>query len=423
MRPPFAAFRAVLCLSTALMMASSWPLWVSTGVFPRIPFVRGLGMIPLGASWVRLGLALAAMGLAASGVRWRGALSVAVGLFVWMVLEDQHRLQPWMFQFVLMGFALATCPEPQAQRLCRVFLIALYFHSGLSKLDAAFVQGLGGTFLKTGVGFLGISPAEWPERLRAAAILGMPTVEILVALGLMFERTRRVSVALAVALHAALILILGPWGLGHSANVLGWNAAIGCEVVLLFGWPGVLFGEAPSREGRHADPFPSAYLPITPEASEISEGFARLVPVARLFMLLAALLPFGERAGIWDTWPSFALYAAHDERVDFVIAADDLAMFPEEVRRHFRGVGGLEVLQINEWSLAERRAPAYPQGRSLIGVAEALAARYRGPRPARVTLRGRADALTGRRANLELFGLEAIRRHGDSYLVNAHPVP
>ncbi len=51
----------------------------------------------------------------------------------------------------------------------------------------------------------------------------------------------------AVLLHAALLLILGPWGMGQSAIVLVWNAAMAVEVWLAFG-PDL--GSHPERRSR-----------------------------------------------------------------------------------------------------------------------------------------------------------------------------
>ena len=93
----------------------------------------------------------------------------------------------------------------------------------------------------------------------------------------------------AVGLHAALIAILGPWGLGHSPIVLVWNAAMIVEVLILFG----------------------------PDVARAAVRWrTRLAPGVTAAFALAGVLPFGERWGWFDTWPSFALYASHAERVD-----------------------------------------------------------------------------------------------------------
>ncbi len=62
-----------------------------------------------------------------------------------------------------------------------------------------------------------------------------------------------------------------------------------------------------------------------------------------------------------------------------------------------------------------------PAGRACNGVAEALAARYRGARLVRVYQWGKAVPWTGERTRVECLGLEGIRRQGDRYRLNAHP--
>lgn len=400
MRSPLAPFRAVLCLSTALMMAVCWPLWVAGGQFPRVPFVVGLRGLPAWGSWARFGLLLAAMGAASAGARWRLALGVALGLSAWMILEDQFRLQPWMYQFLLMGLALAACPERQAMRLGRLFVIAMYFHSGLSKLDTAFAYRAGPEFLRALEKVLHVDIPGTPSE-QAGLVLAMPCWELAIA-AFLTVRLRRLGVVMAVAQHLVLLLILGPWGLNHSLNVLLWNLALIPEVVLLF------------LGGQPAEP--------------LAESPRRLASVARGALIAAAILPLFERAGWWDTWPSFGLYASGNERVEFQVLRAEAREWPGPVLRHEVplpiGSDSLWVeIGLKDWSLAERRVPLYPSARALSGVAEALAARHGGPRAVRLVVYGRADRWTERRKRDEFLGLEAIRRHADSYWLNAHPAP
>ena len=50
-----------------------------------------------------------------------------------------------------------------------------------------------------------------------------------------------------------------------------------------------------------------------------------------------------------------------------------------------------------------------------------LAARYGGRLLIRVIQWGRADRWTGERTSVECLGLDAVRRQGDRYRLNAHP--
>ena len=200
-------------------------------------------------------------------------------------------------------------------------------------------------------------------------------------------------------MHGALIGILGPWGLDHSGGVVGWNASLIVEVLILFGrFHGPLFDRRPTW---------------------------REAPVVVLFVL-AALLPLLERRGGWDSWPSFALYASHAERVYVEVLDSDAAAYPEAIRRHLeppRPGDPWRRLDLTAWSRDERGTPPYPQSRAAVGVAEALADRPGATYPVRVIAWGRADRFSGRRTRAVAVGREAIRRLADGSAINAPPGP
>jgi hypothetical protein len=82
-----------------------------------------------------------------------------------LVLQDQHRFQPWVDQFLIVGGLLATLSRVQGVVFARWSLIALSFHSGLSKLDVSFCRELGLMFLTTAVrpfGLLVAHPGSGP---------------------------------------------------------------------------------------------------------------------------------------------------------------------------------------------------------------------------------------------------------------------
>ena len=301
-----------------------------------------------------------------------------------------------------MALALGTLPEARALGLCRLLLVSLYLHSGLSKLDATFPREVGSAFLVQLASPVGLDPMAWPGPLRTAVALAMPLVELLVGLGLASRRTRPVALPLAVLMHATLIAILGPWGLDHSTIVVVWNASLVVEGLILFA------GTGPGRVVSPMGPMP------------------RLgIPVAAVFVL-AATLPLLERRGGWDSWPSFALYASHAERVYVYLHDDAMGEVPEPIRRHLRPgpIGDpWHRLDLTSWSRLERGTPPYPQARASVGVSEALAARVGSPRGVRVVSWGRASRLSGRRTRAEATGPEAIRRLADGFLLNAHPSP
>ncbi|MDR3639214.1 MAG: hypothetical protein P4L84_35765 [Isosphaeraceae bacterium] len=399
-------FRALLGCATFVMLGLSWPLWTAPEeAFPRVPFLRLAAWAgePAAVAWIVYAVLLAAVAAAALARRgWKWAAGGSAVLLAALVVQDQHRFQPWVYQFLVLDVVLLAFRPERALRYARWWFGGLYFHSALSKLDVSFTREMGAVFLASLTRPFGADPALWPDRWRDAAILAMPAAEGVVAVLLVLPRTRRVGLAGALVLHALLIAILGPWGLGHSTIVLVWNAAMMGELCVLFGPDLAPRGKcvAGARDGWCAS-------------------------AVRILFWCTLVAPFGERWGLLDAWPAHALYASHVERTAVFLFEDELATYPAAVRRYLvgEGEGPWRRLDLTAWSRAVRGTPVYPSARACNGLAEALAARYRGPHPVRVLQWSRADRWTGRRDVAESLGLDAIRRQGNRYWWNAHPRP
>ncbi len=378
------------------MVGLSWPLWVDDPDFPRVPFLPGLPELPPWTSWLVFGGIVFTLGLAMVGRAWRLMLRINLPLLGFAILQDQNRFQPWAYQFLMIGLAMACLSRGRALQLARWYVIGLYVFSGLSKLDASFLRELGPTFLSAALGPFGLEPAGWPESARTLACLGMPTFEIAVACLLAFRSTRRIGLVGAVAQHSALVGILGPWGLGHSTIVLVWNVSLIIEDVLLFGRSTI------------------------PNDDEVDSKLGKL---ARLVFWFAMILPVGERLGLCDAWPGHALYASHAERSEVYILEDDVDRYPEAIRRRLgpAGITRWRRLDLTGWSRDVRGTPIYPSGRVGNAVAEFLEARHAGTQPVRLIQWGRARVWDGARERDQSQGLDAIRRRSDQFFLNAHP--
>lgn len=391
--------RLVAALATAAMLVASWPLWTEGGEIPRVPFWTGNPTPSAVVSQFVFAVLVAATLATGCSRKWRRWFALSASLLVAYVLGDQHRFQPWAYQFAVTLALLATLPGGRGLKYARWWYIAIYVHSGISKLDRSFCEELGPVFLDSALQVVGRGIASIPREFRAVATLTMPAAEILVGVALAYEPTRRIGRFGAVVLHGFLILILGPLGLSHSALVLAWNAAMLIEVWIAFG----------PRIGRTPHSWRTLCLSL---------------PTVAAFWILV-LLPFGERSGSFDAWPSHALYASHVGRVSIHVHMSDREVWPAGVRRHLRPVEGDDAyaaLDLNAWSRAERGTPVYPQIRACLGLAEGLAARYGGGLLTRVVVYGPARVWDGTRSREEIKGLAAIRRRADRFLLNAHPV-
>ena len=156
------ALRLAMSATALGLIASTWPLWTGTSSFPQIPFLESLCEVGVWADGVCLALILAGsvstlIGATVSLIdngrnREQRVLRIAlrletIGPCVFAmglglsVLLNQHRLQPWVWHFMLLVPLLARPPRRSdgIKRPIQNVLIlttSIYFFSAVSKLDS-----------------------------------------------------------------------------------------------------------------------------------------------------------------------------------------------------------------------------------------------------------------------------------------------
>jgi hypothetical protein len=409
-------FQAVRCrdllqravgLFGLLLVAATWRLWTPQHVYPQVPLARGLESLGTWFEW--LAAAMMVAGLAGAMLAPRrfaptALLTFAVGTLL-LVLLDQHRLQPWAYQLVLVAVVLALADAVAAIILLRLLVISFYFHSALTKLDYSFLHTLGQQFLGALAGIFGASLDAWSESARLLAAGALPGAELLIALGLCCVKTRRAALVAAVLLHAVLLVILGPWGLDHKPGVLVWNVYFIVQDVLLF-WLSTA-----ARSSEPADTIAPIELP-------------RSRPLTALIWAVV-LLPFLVSITWFDMWPSWGLYASSAERVQLLVHRREAEQLPGELQPFLEPTPGGEdswlVVRLDRWSLESLAAPVYPQNRYQLGVAEAVIARYGLLHRARVFRFDLADRFTGEREYTRFNGLAEVIGSAGEYYLNSRP--
>ena len=331
----------------------------------------------------------------------------AAGLFGGLVLADQHRLQPWVYQITVIGLLLCSCRPELSVRLCRLVVISVYFYSAVSKVDASFLTGEGGWLLDGLCRSLGIDTTYWSETLRTGLLAVFPLGELAVAVGLFWSWTRVAAVCLAIAMHTALLLALGPWGLDHKPGVLIWNVYFAAQAYVLF--------LGPTRPERG---FPSEPVDRPTHQASLGRNFA--VTLTAIVIGLPLLEPFG----LCDHWLAWELYATHPSRAVFFVSTNAREKLPADLKPFVReppfGESWSRV-EIDRWSLEAVSAPLYPQDRFQLAVAVAVTLTLGLERDARVLLQSPANRWTGERATHELIGLAAMQRAAADFRCNARP--
>jgi len=341
------------------------------------------------------------------------ALCAGIGALLILVLLDQSRFQPWAYLAMVLAFCMFAFQPSDAIRWMRLLVVSLYFYSAISKLDYSFLHTIGQQFLVTLASMIHIDIGKWPLTVKLALAAGFPTWELLVALGLSFPKTRIAAVAGAIAMHLALLLILGPWGLEHRLGVQMWNLYFIVQTVFLFG----LFG-SPEKTSCKGNGTGELAEQGTKPAPEKQPFFARLV------VWSVVLLPLLEPLGWFDHWPAWGLYASRTSQVTLLVHRTATNRLPERVRRHLEDIGTKNEsveLNLDDWALDAVHAPIYPQARVQLGIAESVILRWNLSHRFMVVMSGTASRFSGKRQRRILQDLSALRRQASTYWINSRP--
>lgn len=419
-------FQILWASGSMALIGATWRLWTPQRVFPQVPLISAAAEVSEWCDWATFFAGgFAAFVCFATAVRRvyvakthghqdalpavtvrpiRAAVLFSVAMFAAMLI-DQHRIQPWAFQFAICGIVLATCSAQHGLCLLRVLAISIYLFSSLGKFDYQFVHTVGQQMLSAGLQWLTIDVSKWSESARLWGAVCLPFGELILVPMLSVPRLRRCGVAAAIGLHGALLMILGPWGLNHESAVLLWNIFFIGQAVLLF-WPDRFQRRSVARTGWRFSERAAAAVVIAAVAAPCLEGF-----------------------GAFDHWPSWGLYSPRNSRAVIQILGDKREAdrrwneMPAAARPYLVVRDGqLEhKIDISRWSLECLGVPVYPQDRYQLGVAIAIAEAYPGDIPIQVTLQGMSHRLNGTRSRSVFIGETNVSSAARRFRLNAKP--
>jgi uncharacterized membrane protein YphA (DoxX/SURF4 family) len=356
-------FRIKLALTLGLIagFVLSPTLWLSSRVYPLTPVFHFLPPVPPPFDLVVLvAMVLLAVWAAAARRPFKplaGLLAVAVAY----ATEDQSRWQPWFYQYVTMLAALLwwyarsddAMRRERALAACRLIVAAVYFWSGLHKINPGFLHSAFPWMLE-------------PLRLQWLAPLApaVPIVEAAIGAGLLIPKFRRTAVIGALAMHAFILASIGPLGRNFDQVVWPWNIAMACLVVLLF-W-------RPVWEPKAAAP--------------------------KLAVVLCAIMPALSFLGVWDNYLSFAMYSGNSNQAWIYMPASVADRLPDELQEHTaENPSKVDTIDITQWSYAELNVPPYAELRIYRNIGRKVCSAAGNPREMVMVVHTKSDLLHRRR--------------------------
>jgi hypothetical protein len=340
-----AAMRTVISIALLSGIMLSLNLWFPTArTFPRAPLLIALPQaIVQPLEYLLSGLlvgALAALVFAKPPIKY---LVAAIILLTLLVLLDQMRLQPWVYQYLLLLIVIALHNwqgrDEQSTRLSlsilQLIIATLYFWSGVQKLNYSFGHEVLPQLL---------APLQNHLPLTNMQItllgIGIALVEIFTGCGLLLKPTRKLCVWLALAMHGLVLVLL--IGQGRNHVVWAWNAALMLTIPILF-WRSETFIRQTFADWRASNRFGRA---------------------AQVLAISCAVLPTLSFWGWWDKYLSGALYSGNTAVAVVRVDKPLYEKLPETAKRQvFTTKSGEQMLPVFEWAMAELNVPPYPEPR------------------------------------------------------------
>ncbi len=349
--------KAVLACGLLSGLLLSPRLWPSSRAYPLSPISALLPKVPAPLDWLWFGTLLVLLVGIALTRHSRGLILLFVCLAGLLSLWDQSRWQPWFYQYLFLLAAFVFCSAPHGPagaeqpvailNNARFILSATYVWSGLQKCNVSFLSDVYPWLLEP------LLPKPAPQLVLAVGV-GVPVLETALGLGLLVPALRRIAVLLVLAMHAALLFCLGPWGHNWNSVVWPWNLAMMALAVLLF-WR------------TRAVSFRAI---VWPGAS-----------VYRwLVLLLFGIMPGFNFVGLWDSYLSAALYSGNLIEADIALSATVYQRSPREIQRYCQWCGDHYEVDVDTWSMEELNVPPYPARRVYRRIARSFCAWRKCPR-------------------------------------------
>lgn len=308
--------------------------------FPRSPLVFALPeslVVPF--EWIVSSILVISLILTISIHKPKTLLLIIIASILLLFLFDQMHLQPWVYEYSLIFTVYfwhdwESEDESASNRtigLVQIVIAGIYCWSGLQKLNFNFshdilpslfipIQNLFPT-LQIPFGFLGIA---------------IPLTEFLIGCGLLFRKTRKITVCLVVAMHTIIVCLL--IAKNYNSIVWFWNLTLIFANIFAFWKNDVSLKEILKLEKYSARKF---------------------------IVLAAASLPILNFFGYWDSFLSGAYYSGNTEISAIYINDEVFEKLPPTAKASVfqTKISNKKILPPFEWSIADTNAPVYLEER------------------------------------------------------------
>lgn len=321
----------------------SLPAWSGVRSYPLIPLFPLFSLPTLVQTILFLALTTTLLASLRYTTHRRYLTLFSLLSLVTLCILDITRFQPWVFHYtaILSVCLLSLYGKVSAEKTldaARILIGGIYLWSGLQKLNFLFISETFPWFTQP---LWEPAPAQLLPVFLSLGLL-VPFLEVALALGLFFKRTRQFAIFGSLSMMLLVLMSLGP--LGHN-----WNSAVWPWNVVLFLSVGILFWRTDFTFNRFF---------IRQKMNLLGLGV----------FFIFWLLPLGNVFGVVDHYLAWSLYSGRPPEATLIGEPMILeALSPAQT------AGSLAFFH---WSLEELNLVPYPEERVFLSIFQTVCKTY-----------------------------------------------
>lgn len=302
-------------------------IWFSERLFPLISFIENIPIPNFTFDIMLIALFLISFFCFVFKPNWKFSI-VVIGIYIYWIVLDQNRIQPFYFEIIFMVLALTQFSNnPKRIKQCiLLILVGTYFWSGMHKWNDFFFEKWANGLSKR-IPFI-------PEWMRLIFTYAVPFLEASFGAFLIFPKTRKLGIWLITIMHAIILTTFIKGGYGYIVFPMTLF-----NVFVLF----YLF-------------YKSSFSP--------KDLFVPKHPQSIALFLIAIVFPSLNFLGFYDHILAFSYFSGKPKycKIHFN-KSEDIEALPDHIRLNVKQEANDYYIDLNDWSGRTIGVIVYPEKR------------------------------------------------------------
>jgi predicted membrane protein len=326
----------VLLLGVLCTLILAGKVWISDRNFPVVPIISGLPALPSPLDKILYYILIVLCTYQLVSIENIKTRKILTGLYVFLLLLDQMRWQPYNVHYMIMliGFLFYPARSEQVIQVFRLMVITFFIWTGIQDFNQVFADK--------------VYPFVWAKRLAELLpyrfegyVTGsgylFALLHLVTGLGLLFQRSRNAAVLLGILIHLFLFYAADPFGndINRVAPLYNLISAAFCFILFYnvkFDYREIFW----SKEFRYH----------------------------QAIVVFYTVLPLLSFFGLYDRMQSFNMYSGKGWYAKIYVTEALVEKLPEGMKRYVdRPFGSEPYIETTYWAWKELKVSPYNEKR------------------------------------------------------------